>query len=1029
MRVHPAWMLPLILMFLWVGFPATTCAEEQWQPFLESLRASDYHDMAKLYLDRMAARPDCPPDLKEVLDYQRGITLKDQPTVSRSEWKENFAEARKLLERFCEQHPRHKDAIKARTQLVNVLFKLGRRLVNESKEIDATPEEKKKLLADARNFYSQARKVLEDQNRCLTAELESLSGSGNAAKERPLKLLQCETQLYLAMTDFYIGLTYPSGSNQRTSLIRGAAKQYNDLYNERKDEIAGLCARMWEGRCYQKLGDPKQAIEMLDSVLLQLDNTPPSRTLKNIATAWLIETMIDPKVKRYADAINMYKQWEKVRNSTEASSSEGVEISYLAGVASLDWAKSLDASDKRRIVLLADAKKAFRFVLQHPGEFRSRARKALKDELLATGEEQEKREPRDFAEAMEFGHDERDRINLAKLRYRGGKGKISLEEFEEITQDSERKAISYFEKALRLATPDTSIKEVNQARYFLAYFLSRQGRFYEAAALADYLARRFSADGEVGRPAARLALSIFVDMEVKMKAAPEASPEEKAAEKAFANRHADEMARYIITMWPESSEATDAKGVLIHTALRKKQIKEAVDIFNTIPPDAEGRGPLLLIAGRVLYSEYVRLLNQREEATKDSTGEKPKVEQTEPDWLLNQSKAMLEEGLKLAKENGMSEAKKVDRSFLAGELTLARIYLIEKDEKKAIELVDNEHTGLLAIVNKLDPDSEVIRDGLDIEAYKTSLRILVPVENGKLAFEVMESLEKRIKKNGQKNDRTQITRIYLGLVQELKRNFDRLQKEGKTEEAAAVQANFEKVLDQVSVDAESNNFNVMYWLAATYSDLAESPGSDVSRPLSPKARQYCEKSLQIYDKILKRCEADKSFASSTEVIDSIRLRMAVGLRRLGRYEDALKQLYAVLKDRNTMVDAQVEAAKTYEAWAGTKGNAKLYLNAMLGGVPREENGQRVYVFWGWGMLSKRLAGNDKYRELFHEARYRFLMCRYKYATSGVCKDPEKYFKDIVQDIRFLRKFYPEMGGPAMKQKYKQLYNKIPAKYK
>ncbi|MFH1920662.1 MAG: hypothetical protein ABIP48_12335, partial [Planctomycetota bacterium] len=48
-------------------------AEEAWR-FLEGLRQRGYHDLAVEYLDRMRASPQCPDDLKEQLDYERGTT-------------------------------------------------------------------------------------------------------------------------------------------------------------------------------------------------------------------------------------------------------------------------------------------------------------------------------------------------------------------------------------------------------------------------------------------------------------------------------------------------------------------------------------------------------------------------------------------------------------------------------------------------------------------------------------------------------------------------------------------------------------------------------------------------------------------------------------------------------------------------------------------------------------------------------------------------------------------------------------------
>lgn len=1016
--VRIRWTL-VLLVLLSAGFTSKSQAEEQWQPFLESLRTAGYHDMAIFYLDRMAARPDCPPQLLEVLDYERGITLLSQPVSTREEQLEKLTKTTELFERFRKDHPDHPNATKAQTQLANVLIERGRLLVTDADAPGVTPEQRDKGIAEARQFYDDAKKVFQEQDVRLTEELKNWPEPKTAMEIEQRDALRADflqTRLSLATADYEIGMTYPATAPERKTLLESAAKQYKDLYDKYGSFLAGLYARMWEGRCYQKLENFNLATDAFESIMMQADDSQAFRTLKNKSTALLIETLIDPKVKRYQDAINFYADWEKGRPPSDASTPEGLEIRYLSALASLELARSLEADNKDRKKLLIDARGSLRFVMRFPGETRTRARQTMADPLLAVDEGQ-RQEPQDFAEALELGRAALDKIEIAQIRQQMGQEALSQEELQKITDEAEQEAFGYFEQAIQLAQPETPVEEVNQARYYLAYLSFKQGDLYRAVVFSDFLARRFP-NSAVGRPASKIAMAAFA----AMMSQPGITPEQKD----FAERRMSQAAAYIVAVWPNSSEATEARKILVHSALRQEDIPQAIAMVEQIPPDAPGRGPLQLLVGRALYAEYVRQMTKQSAESPDETNKnEPEAEtpsQASPlnaEELLDQAKSLLVSGLKLSIEEG-----KIDRSFLAGELTLARIYLNEGSDAAAFNLVEHPDTGLLALAQS--SDSTIVEGDLDIEAYKTSLRALVAVRELEKASRVMELLENRVAQTAGTSGGTQLMQIYVSLAQELQQTLEMLQKSGKTEEANQVRAGFEQFLDRVSSSSESTSFNVMQWIAATYNGLGHSFDTKGGSVLSPEAKGYYEKSAAVYEKIIKQYGDDESFAPSVEAIDTIEIHLAICLRELGRYNEALKHLFNVLQYRNTMVDAQMEAASTYQAWAGNEGKAHLYLNAMLGGASRtrKSDGAKANVFWGWGALSKRLARDKQHRDLFHDARYNLALCRYKYAISDACKERQKNLEAAQLDIKVVARLYPEMGGAEMKAKYEALSKKI-----
>ena len=91
---------------------------------------------------------------------------------------------------------------------------------------------------------------------------------------------------------------------------------------------------------------------------------------------------------------------------------------------------------------------------------------------------------------------------------------------------------------------------------------------------------------------------------------------------------------------------------------------------------------------------------------------------------------------------------------------------------------------------------------------------------------------------------------------------------------------------------------------------------------------------------------------------------------MGEYRQAITILAIVLRDDPHLVDAQVEAAYTYQQWGAEKPG--YYLLAITGSRKYRE-------IWGWGELARRLAADGTLRDAFCEARYNLALCRFRLA--------------------------------------------------
>ena len=96
------------------------------------------------------------------------------------------------------------------------------------------------------------------------------------------------------------------------------------------------------------------------------------------------------------------------------------------------------------------------------------------------------------------------------------------------------------------------------------------------------------------------------------------------------------------------------------------------------------------------------------------------------------------------------------------------------------------------------------------------------------------------------------------------------------------------------------------------------------------------------------------------------------------FTKALGLLVEILKERETRVDVQMEAARTYQELAAPAVQPSFYLNAILGGQKQSDG---HYLVWGWNGISRRVGSRDEYRPILYEARYNIALCRMRIAQT------------------------------------------------
>jgi tetratricopeptide (TPR) repeat protein len=285
----------------------------------------------------------------------------------------------------------------------------------------------------------------------------------------------------------------------------------------------------------------------------------------------------------------------------------------------------------------------------------------------------------------------------------------------------------------------------------------------------------------------------------------------------------------------------------------------------------------------------------------------------------------------------------------------------------------------------------------------------------------MNALEKVVGSSGDEKGSETLTVIYIKLGRELQQQLEELRSSKKPKELKAVSEGFETFLKRIAARDKGNTWSSLNWVAETFYSLGTGYDEGQGGVLSADAKRYYSEAVNAYKKILDRATSDPKFAPNPEALIGVQLRMAVCMRKIGNFDEAIKTIVSVLKDRPMMLPAQIMGAETYQAKGITDKTG--YAHAILGGPEKDAKNQSI--IWGWAKLSKLTMNNDKFVDTFHEARIKLAECRFQYGTLN--KNKAKRRKTINaarEDLWITYKLYPDLGGQARSEEYNRMLKQI-----
>lgn len=948
-------------------------ADEPFLEFVRGLRARGYHDYALDYLDELSARDDLPPEVKEVLPYERALTLLDgsKGLSSSKARREQLDAAQAAFEQFVQSAPQHALAGEANTQRAKILL--------EKAQVDIWDAEDPSNAGNRAAFQQSARDLIQ---RARTVFQEALTQHEAAFRAFPLQIPEEEKVLrqqreaaelkYLqaildvAECTYWEAQTYDRGSQQRNEILERAQANYAEIHARHRSQVVGLLARLWQGKCFEEMDLISEALGIYNEFLKHEGTSEAMLDLKSRALYFRLICLNHDAKKDYRLVIDEAGAWRRDAGR-RAQTDIGMGILYEMAHAMELLAADRTLPEGERSDLLTQALAFGRQIARFPGRLKAPALGLVRRVAAASGRPEE--DPRNFNEA--FGIGSQYSSDTSKLRAQVeqliAEGKTQEAQAAQQTMvASAAEMTRIFDLALRLADEETDELNLVIARLQLAYGYFLQGKYYESAAAADYAATHIDPENAEADHYARKSAYL------KMAAFNYAYAEAAGTDRSYEEQQTIAAAQELVDRWPDSDDATDARDTIAKLYINAKNPVKAAEWWAQVPSTATDYARSQILAGQAYWTAY---------SDQTSLPEPQRVPVDEMNGWRDAAARHLENGT-TSWQAALSQDAVTPPELVLGKLTLAQIrnltgvYTTAENVVGALEILTAEpHSVLKAVA--VPPGEARPENPADVRsakiagfAYQQLLRAYIGLRNLEAAADARAQLESI----AAGDDSAALTQIYVAFGRELQNEMEQLRASGQSDRLDQVRAGFQEFLDSVYQRQEGQTFGSLLWIAETYTSLAEG-----SADAPQQAADFFTKASATYDRMLEKAESDATFLSSPEQGTVIKLRLAECRRRQGDFPAAEEVMLEAVAESPTAPNVQFEAAKLYQSWAqSSPSEADKFLVAL--------NGRKDPPVWGWSGLAQRLQqalmqGQDRegLEQMHIDARYNQAQCYREYA--------------------------------------------------
>lgn len=977
------------------------CAEPAEQ-FLDGLLARSDYSTALEYLDWLEASKICPDEFRTVLDYHRGhvqlAAARSQKDVGSRE--KHLKQAEERYEAFLSRNARHALAPIANQNLRQLALERARGFMRDAGQPNA---DKDSLYRQAEKSFDAATKSYEEWIEQIRFDLQvARKGTSRSATSKRLRARFLEAKWMLALIRYEASSTSETDRRELQKKLLDADKLFEELSTEYRRALPGIMAVLYRGRIQQDLGKPKAALAFYEEHINEINQPEAVRNIAVQSTTRAIECWLDPGVEQFNRAIEIGNKWVNAAHQDDNSKPEWLALRMLLAKAYRAKAETIQGDQKSG--LLANGRRQAEFVANYPGPLQARAQ-ALAIELGGSaGPGTVQADSGAFGAAraaaiatrQELGNTDTilrlQTSQLASLTKAAAREALAkkLADTQKKRNGQSQNALQKHRDALELAGAGVPQDHIDDLRYYYCYLLYSSQRYYEAAVLGDFIARHHS--NSIGaRTAANIALASYATIQNEITNLSSAQPVTSSNPNLVAIR-LEELADHIVRTWPGQKETDDALITLVTFMVRDGRYDKAEAYLKKIPAESPRRGDAEIRTGQSMWAAYIKQVTEDPSATDDQTP--------------LQAEQLLTAGVERMKKLPPSDI------LVRGILSLAQVYLHTNQPQLAATLLEDPETGPKTLTDQNSP-LITTTPGLAQQVYRTTLRAFIGSSATKKVGATMEALGKTVEDSPE--GRRRLVSIYMALAKDLKTQIEM----APPNQRQSLTDSFDQFLGSVSTN--TNEFNVLNWVATTYANMGDALG-DAPKNKVAAARLY-EKSAQGYERVL-ALQRNGELKLDENLVNSVRMQLATTRARLGNHTQAIATFTDILTTNNMMLNVQIEAARTLQAGA-LAGKTEWFQRSIVGDPP---SGARRPTIWGWGKISKVTAAQmyksdaakQKFGGTFFEARLQMAKIQYAQSERADGDKKIKFLKSAEKILQSTASLYPELGG----QKWKTEYNRL-----
>ncbi|MCA9079573.1 MAG: hypothetical protein KDA58_03395 [Planctomycetaceae bacterium] len=1008
--------LALIVLFL---APAPLLATEPALEFIEGLRQRRYFDTALQYLDE-AEQLNLAPEVKQVLQYERAQTLlmSAKELTNLDQQRKRLDAAQAAFEDFVKASSNHPLAGRANTARGRILLEKarvdiwdGEKPSNEGSR-EKFRDEARKGIQEARRIFQQAADQHQKAYEAFPTFIPDEEREKKDARDEAERLYM-EAQLDLSQCTYWEAQTYDRGATERKDILTKAAFEFEEIHTKYRSMVAGLYARIWQGKCFEEQDEIRIALGLYEEILGHEGTSQTMRNLKDRALRFRMICLNHEQRKDYELVVNEGEAWvrdAKARARTEVGL--GIQYEMCRALESLGTDRTRPEGERSNF--LNRALTMARLINRYPGELKTPSSALIQRVMVLLN--REPGDPKDFNTAYGNAGVLYEEISGQNDQIRKLKAEKKLKEAQDVQKAQQATAAEMarlYDLAIKMASAQDEPRLVNIARLRLAYGYLLQGRYLDAGIVADHQMVKYSEEfPEVARESGFIAMSAY-----------DYAYNDAPGDREFEASMVREAAEKLASRWPDSDRANDARNAVAKIYWQEGDHLEAANWWLKIPQGSTQYVESRIRAGNAYWRHYVLQVGKPE-------GERPST-----DELVGWKKSAIEQlelGLNDA-EAATPDDQPLSDDLVRAKLTLANIRNLDgqytnQDPPGAIELLTAEPHPIVKAVEipegQARPTDETKAQSRPIAsfAYQQLLRAYIGVKDLDKARDARVKLEQV----AGSEDAAALTQVFVAFGNELKAELERLHAGGEDARLVEVREGFESFLNDLFNRQDGQTFYTLLWIAETYTSLAE--GSEDN---PAKMDEFFDKAAQSYRSIVSKAESDANFVSNPSQTVAAKLRLVNCLRRKRDFEGADAEMTAVLKEQPNAPDAQFEAAKLYQEW-GSSGAPDAWKKLEVALYGKQQDDPKM---WGWGYAAQSLQralampqsnpdAKKQLEQLHFDARYHLVETERELGkthpeTSEGIRHLEKARAAIMNFLRISTR-WPEPEYERFNEMYRQL---------